>query len=119
VLGRIALKQGNVEEAGRYLLAAGRTPGSPQLNSFGPNWNLAQDLVGRGDRTSVLAYLELCRTFWKLEKGRLDSYAATIRSGGTPNFFGPPEILRSQLIGRAAPDFRLKDAGTGGRSLYR
>jgi thiol-disulfide isomerase/thioredoxin len=109
VLGRIALKQGNVEEAGRYLLAAGRTPGSPQLNSFGPNWNLAQDLIGRGDRASVLAYLDLCRNFWKSDKGRLDSYAATIRGGGTPNFFGPPEIPRRQLIGSVAPDFRLKD----------
>lgn len=46
VLGRLALLSGDTEKAKSHLLAAGRTPGSPQLNSFGPNMTLAKALVG-------------------------------------------------------------------------
>src|SRR4029450_1364637 len=47
VLGRLALKSGDAELAKRELLAAGASPGSPQLNSFGPNMSLARDLLER------------------------------------------------------------------------
>jgi TonB family protein len=36
ILGQVALRQGNVTLARQYLLEAGKTGGSPQLNSFGP-----------------------------------------------------------------------------------
>lgn len=45
VLGRVALAVGDLETARSDLLAAGRTPGSPQLNSFGPNMRLAKDVL--------------------------------------------------------------------------
>jgi tetratricopeptide (TPR) repeat protein len=117
VLGRIALKQGDAQEAASRLLAAGRTPGSPQLNSFGPNWTLAQDLLAKGDRAPVLSFLDACRTFWTSGATRLDSYTATIRSGGTPNFNGPANLPGNQLIGKAAPEFRLKELKGGEISL--
>lgn len=44
-LGRIALRKGKIEEAKAFLLNAGRTPGSPQLSSFGPNMILAHELL--------------------------------------------------------------------------
>lgn len=109
VLGRVALKRGDAAEAANRLLAAGRTPGSPQLNSFGPNWTLAQDLLAAGDRASVLSFLDSCRSFWTSGRARLDSLAATIRSGGTPNFSAPGELPRSRFLGKPAPEFRLKD----------
>jgi tetratricopeptide (TPR) repeat protein len=117
VLGRIAVKQGDLEEAKRRLLAAGNTPGSPTLNSFGPNWNLAQELFAKGERDTVLAYIDLCRKFWKMGESRLDTWAAAIREGGSPNFLGAPPVATPRLIGRAAPEFRLRDLKGGELSL--
>ena len=45
--------------ANAYLLAVGRTPGSPQLNSFGPNMALAAELLQKEVRDTVLQYFEL------------------------------------------------------------
>jgi len=86
VLGRIALAQGRTEEGKTHLLQAGRVTGGGSLTSFGPNMSLARDLLDRGERDTVLAYLAECGTFWK--NPRLDEWIQTIKSGGIPNF-GP------------------------------
>jgi len=88
VLGLVALRRGDRGAAGVELLAAGRTPGSPQLNSFGPNMRLAQALLRAGDREVVLQYLELCAKFWTLPLGaeRLAEWAAQVRAGAVPDF---------------------------------
>jgi hypothetical protein len=100
VLGRIALKKNDLEEARRRLLAAGRVTASPQLAIAGPDWSLAQDLLAKGERETVLQFLELCRGFWLRNNGRLDSFSATIKSGGgraswtRPPLAGPVSALR-------------------------
>jgi tetratricopeptide (TPR) repeat protein len=86
VLGRIALQQGNLKLAGQYLLDAASTPGSPQLDSFGPNVTLAKELLEKGQSSIVLQYLAQCRDFWKLGHDRIDSWTAAIRSGAPPDF---------------------------------
>jgi len=86
VLGRIAVKEGHVDEAKQYLIAAGNSPGSPQMNSFGPNVSLAKDLLEKGERDVVIQYLELCRKFWKMHDGRLDQWIQEIKGGKTPDF---------------------------------
>lgn len=96
VLGRLALKANDVKEAKRRLLAAGRSPGSPQLDSFGPNMALAKELLTRGERSVVLEYLELCRKFWarnpntnaldKKNSEQLDRWKREIVSGRIPDF---------------------------------
>jgi hypothetical protein len=83
-LGRAALRRGDVAEAKSRLLAAGRTCGSPQLDSFGPEMALAQDLLERGERDVVLQFLELCRAFWRMDEGYLDTWSKMIREGGVP-----------------------------------
>ena len=67
-------------------MAAGATPGSPQLNSFGPNMTLAKELLEKGQSEVVLQYLALCKKFWKMDRGQLDEWSATIRGGGIPDF---------------------------------
>jgi hypothetical protein len=86
LIGRSALRAGRRDEAGRYLMAAGRAPGSPQLSSFGPSMALARELLEVGERDTVLQYLDLCRQFWKMDEGRLERWAAMIKDGASPDF---------------------------------
>src|SRR4051812_21243572 len=86
VLGRLALKAGDVEAAKKHLLAAGDSPGSPQMNSFGPNMTLAKELLAKGEKTVVLEYFDLCKKFWKLENGKLEEWKKDIEQGRGPDF---------------------------------
>jgi len=87
ILGQVALKRdNNASQAESYLLTAGKTPGSPQLNSFGPNMSLAKDLLIAGERDSVVDFLDECANFWKADGGKLSDWKNTIQSGGIPNF---------------------------------
>jgi hypothetical protein len=86
VLGRVALHGGNATEAAAQLVAAGATTGSPQLNSFGPNVTLAKELLAAGQSQSVLDYLAECKSFWKMDRGKLDEWIGAIRAGKAPDF---------------------------------
>ncbi len=84
VLGRLALRDGDTKTAQEHLLAAGKTQGSPQLNSFGPNMTLAKELLEKGERQAVLEYFKLCGTFWK--KGDLEAWTQEVQAGKIPDF---------------------------------
>lgn len=86
VLGRLALRENDTRKAKALLLAAGHTHGSPQLNSFGPNLMLAKELLDKGERDTVLQFFALCKVFWKMDRGLLDQWSATVRGGGMPDF---------------------------------
>jgi hypothetical protein len=86
VLGRIAVREGRIEEAKQCLLAAGNSKGSPQMDSFGPNMSLAKDLLEKGERDTVLQYFELCRRFWQMDYGKLDDWSQEVKAGKIPNF---------------------------------
>jgi len=72
LLGRVSLREGNANAAKQYLLSAGRSCGSPQLNSFGPSMSLANEMLAAGQTSTVLEYLKLCAIFWKSDFGKLD-----------------------------------------------
>lgn len=86
VLGLVALRSDDVATARSQLLESGKTPGSPQLNSFGPNMTLANELLKRGERDVVVEYFDMCRKFWKLGGGKLDSWSKMVRNGEMPAF---------------------------------
>lgn len=86
VLGRIALSEGRIDDAKRCLLEAGKSPGSPQMDSFGPDMSLAKDLLEKGERQVVLDYFELCRKFWRMDNGRLDKWRQQVKDGEFPDF---------------------------------
>ena len=84
VLGSIALGSGDVNGSKRFLFAAGRTPGSPQLDSFGPNMSLAKALLIVGERQTVIEYFDLCREFWPREE--LLTWKKEVEAGNIPDF---------------------------------
>ena len=86
VLGRVALARGDRATARQHLLLAGQTPGSPQLNSFGPNMALAADLLKAGERETVAQYFDLCLKFWKFGDSRIRRWKTLARVGLPPDF---------------------------------
>ncbi|HVE41587.1 MAG TPA: hypothetical protein VNM14_16970 [Planctomycetota bacterium] len=88
VLGQVALRNGNREQAKKFLLASGQTPGSPQLNSFGPEFTLAKELLEKEERATVLQYFELCRKFWNNGAAieSLDDWTKMVKEGKVPDF---------------------------------
>lgn len=77
--GLVAVRSGNSEAAGLFLLAAGTTSGEPVLDSFGPTMLLASEVLAMGDRASVIGYLAECAKFWK--HFMPEQWAAEIQQG--------------------------------------
>jgi hypothetical protein len=86
VLGLSAVRQGEVERAKHYLAAAGQVGPSPVLSTFGPNMQLAKELLERGERDAVVAYLKECGSFWSSGHKDLDNWTKQITRGDTPDF---------------------------------
>lgn len=82
-LGRIALLEGNIERAKEHLLKSVSVIGSPQLNSFGPDMVLAQELLNAGEKEIIYEFFFRVRIFWKSEC--IDIWANQIRSGMIPD----------------------------------
>ncbi len=97
VLGRVALRKGNREEAKHHLLEAGNTPGSPQLTAKGPDMALARELLAAGENGAAANYFKACSTFWEPGKDRLMSWIAAIEQGRAPDF-----DARQPLVARAS-----------------
>jgi TPR repeat protein len=86
ILGRLALKRGDVAKAKMHLLRAGHTPGGGTLTSFGPNMSLAKDLLEQGEKSTVIEYLMLCKKFWAYPRNPVDTWIQAIKSGQQPDF---------------------------------
>lgn len=86
LLGRIALADGNVEQAKKYLLKAANAPDSPILDAFGPNMQLAKELLEAGETEVVLEYFDLCGRFWKRGADKLKTWREAIKAGKKPDF---------------------------------
>ena len=86
ILGRVALRRGDLKRADAYLLAASQVRGGGALSSFGPNMMLAYELLEKGERQTVLDYLRRCATFWTSDRGQLARWSAQIRAGRIPQF---------------------------------
>jgi hypothetical protein len=86
VLGRIALRNGDVAEAKKRLLASANSKGSPQMNSFGPNMILAKELLEKGEKETVIEYFDLCAKFWTMGQDKLKDWRASAQQGNIPAF---------------------------------
>lgn len=84
-LGLASLRRGNDDEAARYLMLSGKSTGSPQLNSFGPELDLADQLLKQGKTEAVAEYLRDIKHFWKMDDGQVDQWLAAMGKGEKPN----------------------------------
>ncbi len=100
ILGQIALSKGDLEEAKKHLLASANSKGSPQLNSFGPNFKLAGKVAEKGEYRTVLQFLAQVKMFWANPNDRreanskhvagmhlqqLDSWRKQLQAGKVPD----------------------------------
>jgi hypothetical protein len=83
-LGRLALLAGDTDGAAQHLLAAGSTRGSPQLDAFGPDLHLANQLLDHDQTDTVVDYLRRCRQFWKLGGDKLQRWITQLQAGHRP-----------------------------------
>ena len=81
ILGRIALKQGKTDEAGKYLLKAGKTPISLRRN---PDFTLAKSLLAADQKNVVIKFLKSCSQYW--DKTACEKWIEQINSGKIPDF---------------------------------
>lgn len=86
VLGRLALKSGDIAEAKRCLLESGKTTGDPVLRSGGPDMTLAKELLERGERETVVEFLQLCTRFWQPDDQKAERWIYEIQNGIMPDF---------------------------------
>jgi hypothetical protein len=84
-LGRLALLAGDTDGAAQHLLAAGSTPGSPELDAFGPDLDLANQLLDHGRADVVEDYLRRCQRFWNLGGDKLQRWITQLQTGDRPN----------------------------------
>ena len=84
VLGLVSLKGGDIDAAADYLLKAGKSTGSPQLDTFGPELDLANELLQLGKVDAVKSYLKDIKSFWEMNNGQVDTWLAEIEKGGKP-----------------------------------
>ncbi len=86
ILGRLALQEGDLQQAKERLLAAATGVRSPCLCSFGPNMQLAKELLELGEIAVIIEYLQLCQIFWHSEGPQV--LISTIQAGEHP-YWGP------------------------------
>lgn len=100
VLGRIALSKGDVAEAKKRLLASADSQGSPQLNSFGPDFRLAHELAEKGERETAIAFLDSVARFWANPDERTEANSKRIASEHLKQL----ESWKQQLRAGEVPD---------------
>jgi tetratricopeptide (TPR) repeat protein len=84
ILGRLALAAGDVERAKSHLLASAETAGCPLWSITFGSMVLAKELLGRGERETVLRFLERCAALWPESAEWLTRAVTAIERGETP-----------------------------------
>lgn len=99
-LGLMSVKSGIIDDAAQYLLKAGKSTGSPQLNTFGPELDLANELLKRGNVETVKQYLKDIKSFWRMDNGQVATWLVSIENGEKPelNRFAVQQPGTAQML---------------------
>tara|TARA_B110001454_G_C12723312_1_gene436647 strand:+ start:63432 stop:64088 length:657 start_codon:yes stop_codon:yes gene_type:complete len=84
-------KDKKFDSAIHHMTEAAKTPGSPQLNTFGPPYHdmsVLSDLLREGKKAEVVAFLNSLKRFWDLEFSQeyFDVWDKEIEAGRIPKF---------------------------------
>lgn len=83
-LGLVSLRSGDLTQAATFLQRSGKSTGSPQLNSFGPDLSLANELLKQGQADAVRAYLSDIKRFWTMGSAQVDEWLIALDRGERP-----------------------------------
>jgi hypothetical protein len=108
MLGLVALQNGNTAEAEARLASAAQTPGSPQLDSFGPSLELARRLLAHDRNEAVVLYLREIRRFWKLGRAGVDDWLEEIARGEQPVLHRFQASMPREMRLRQVPEGMMK-----------
>ena len=86
ILGRVALRSGDVTSAKQYLLDSSGPDAGKDVSLSGPTMVLAKELLEQGEADAVLHYLENCLPLWPRGENALQIWMADIQHGKMPNF---------------------------------
>jgi hypothetical protein len=86
ILGRVALRSGDLSGAKQYLLASSAPEAAKDISLSGPTMILAKELLERGENDAVLQYLQNCMSLWPRGEDVLNIWMTDIKKGKMPNF---------------------------------
>jgi hypothetical protein len=86
ILGRIALRSGDIAGAQQYLLDSAGPMAAKDIAVSGPTLILAKELLEHGERETVVQYLQKCTSLWPRGHEALEIWIEEIQHGKTPNF---------------------------------
>ncbi len=103
VLGLVALKKGDLFSAKLELMQSISDRPSPILNSFGPKLELAAALLARGERQTVLEFLDECARDYPGTAETMHRRRDLVAAGQTPRelvYHDPAEPLYGRWISK-------------------
>jgi hypothetical protein len=86
ILSQAALEKNDLASAKQYLFEAVATPAAQTVEQIGLDTSVAQILLQRGERDTVLEYFKRGRHLWPLGGAQITRWQNVIRAGRTPNF---------------------------------
>lgn len=114
-LSQIALSRGDKKNALKYLIAASNTPGSPQLDSFGPFNNenvrkLLQEFARLSEKKTLIEFANNCKKFVEKKSDRiLNEEQQKNHELSTSWNLNDINYFKDQIKDNKIPDFKSKN----------
>jgi hypothetical protein len=96
ILAQTALDRNDLSNAKQYLLQAATTPSAHIIEQNGLDVSVARVLFDRGERDTVVEYLNRGRRLWPQGTQIINRWQAAIRAGRRPNFVVRPPNQQQQ-----------------------
>lgn len=87
IIGLIKLENQDSKSARNHLVKSSKIMGSPQLDTFGPNFELAQKMIEIGEIDACKIFLNNCNKFWKMGKAKISNWQKEIEAGEIPTMY--------------------------------